>query len=489
MPSASLMENTSGLIQYSKSRENMNRRSLLKGGLLTGLGLPFIGLQDVAAIPLVNGKKAKNIIMMVSDGMSIGTLNMADLYANRILGRSSKWLGLYRDNKAVRALMDTASASSMVTDSAAASSSWGGGIRVKNGSLNVGMKGEKPQPIFQKFKEKGKKVGCVTTVPITHATPAGFCINIDNRGGQDIIAEMYLGLKFDVMMGGGHKYFSDKRAGGNLIPKYLTQGYNVAENRAEMLALDHSKPVLGLFAEDGLPYEIDRVHDQKLAKSTPSLAEMTVKAIELMKDHKDGFALQVEGGKVDWAAHANDLSGLIFDQLAFDEAVGKAIEFAEKDGETLVIITTDHGNANPGLFYADEANKKFDSLQNFKHSNTWLLAQLNQSFSEQKIIDLIKENQGFEMKKEDVKSLLVHFKDIVPGELYNEANLPFYEYGKILSKYTDVQWAGMNHTGDYVELTMFGPGSEKLKPFVKNYELHNFMLKAAEMPETFMVKA
>ncbi|WP_205903374.1 alkaline phosphatase, partial [Pseudomonas viridiflava] len=92
---------------------------------------------------------------------------------------------------------------------------------------------------------------------------------------------------------------------------------------------------------------------QELIKNTPTLAEMTVKAIELMKNNKAGFALQVEGGKVDWAAHANDLSGLIFDQLAFDEAVGKVIEFAEKDGETLVIFTTDHGNSNPGLFYAD----------------------------------------------------------------------------------------------------------------------------------------
>lgn len=465
----------------------MNRRSLIKGGLLAGFGLPLVGLKDALATPVGGSKKAKNIIMMVSDGMSIGTLNMADLYANRTFGRGSKWLDLYRDNKAVRALMDTASASSMVTDSAAASSSWGGGIRVKNGSLNVGMNGEKPQPILQKFKAKGKKVGCVTTVPITHATPAGFCVNIDNRGGQDVIAEMYLGLKFDVMMGGGSKYFGEKRAGGNLLPKFLTQGYKVAQNRNEMLALDKSKPVLGLFAEDGLPYEVDRLHDVALQKEVPTLAEMTVKAIELMKDNPNGFALQVEGGKVDWAAHSNDLSGLIFDQLAFDEAVGKAIEFAEKDGETLVIITTDHGNANPGLFYADEANKKFDSLQNFKHSNTWLLGQLNQSFSEQKIMEMIKENQGIEMKSDDVKSLLNHFKEIVPGQLYNESNLPFYEYGKILGKYTDVQWAGMNHTGDYVELTMFGPGSEKLKPFVKNYELHNFMLKAAEMPESLLV--
>lgn len=467
----------------------MNRRSLLKGSLAAGLSVPFVGLEKAIAKPQSGAKKAKNIIMMVSDGMSTGTLNMADLYSTRILGASSKWIGLYRDNKAVRALMDTASANSMVTDSAAASSSWGGGMRVNNGSLNVGPNGEKPQPILQKFKEKGKKVGCVTTVPITHATPAGFCVNINSRGGQDIIAEMYLGLKFDVMMGGGHKYFGEKRPGGNLIPKYLTQGYQVAENRNEMLSLNKSKPVLGLFAEDGLPYEVDRKHDESLMKSVPSLAEMTMKAIDLMKDNKEGFALQVEGGKVDWAAHANDLSGLIFDQLAFDEAVGKVIEFAEKDGETLVIITTDHGNANPGLFNASEVHKKFDSLQKFKHSNTWLLAQLNQSFSEAKIVDLIMENQGFQMKADDVKSLITHFKDILPDQLYNESNLPFYEYGKILSKYTDVQWAGMNHTGDYVELTMFGPGSENLRPFIKNYELHNFMLKAAAMPETTLVKS
>ena len=487
------MERISGLILYLKNKgrkiEYMNRRSLLKGGLLAGLAAPFTGIKDIIAKPTGGSKKAKNIIMLVSDGMSTGTLNMADIYSNRILGVGSKWLNLYRDNKGVRALMDTASANSMVTDSAAASSSWGGGMRINNGSLNVGPNGEKPQPILQKFKEKGKKVGCVTTVPITHATPAGFCVNIDNRGGQDIIAEIYLGLKFDVMMGGGHKYFGDKRPGGNLIPKYLTQGYKVAENRNEMLALDNSKPVLGLFAEDGMPYEVDRKHDESLMKSTPSLAEMTVKAIDLMKDHKNGFVLQVEGGKVDWAAHSNDVSGLIFDQLAFDEAVGKALEFAERDGETLVIITTDHGNSNPGLFNANDNNRKFDGLKNFKRSNTWLLAQLNQSFSEQKIIDLIKENQGFNMKSEDVKFLMNHFKDITPDQLYNESNLPFYEYGKILGKYTDVQWAGMNHSGDYVELTMFGPGSETLKPFVKNYELHNFMLKAAEMPESFLVKS
>jgi alkaline phosphatase len=466
----------------------MNRRTLLKGGLLAGISIPFLGTNDVLSMP-ASGKKAKNIIMMVSDGMSAGTLNIADLYKNRAFGQSSHWISLYRENKVVRALMDTASASSMVTDSAAASSAWGCGARVRNGSLNVGMRGEKPQPILQKFKEHGKKVGCVTTVPITHATPAGFCINLDNRDGQPIIADMYLSLRFDVMMGGGSKYFGNKRKDGSILPKFLTQGYKVVETKAEMQLLNNSKPVLGLFAEDALPYEIDRMHDPALMNSVPSLSEMTMKAISLMKDNKEGFALQVEGGKVDWAAHSNDISGLIFDQLAFDEAVGKVMEFAEKDGETLVIITTDHGNSNPGLFYASEADKKFDSLQSFKHSNDWVLGQLNQSFSEQRITDFIKEHQGITMKSADVRSLITHFKTIEPGQLYNESNLPFYEYGKILGNYTDVRWAGMDHTGDYVELAMYGPGSELLSGFVKNYELHNLMLEAAAMPAHYKVGA
>jgi alkaline phosphatase len=465
----------------------MNRRSILKGGLLAGLGIPFISVNDVIANTSFKGKRVKNIIMLVSDGMSIGTLNMADLHSLRTLGKGTNWLGLYRDSKGTRALMDTASASSLVTDSAAASSSWGGGMRVRNGSLNVGMKGEKPQPILQKFKEKGKKVGCVTTVPITHATPAGFCVNIDDRDGQAAIADIYLKLKFDVMMGGGSKYFGAKRKDGSILPKYLSAGFNLATNKQEMQSLNNAAPVIGLFAEDGMPYEIDRKNDPALLRSVPTLADMTVKAIELMKDHKEGFVLQVEGGKVDWAAHSNDLGGLIFDQLAFDEAVGKAIEFAEKDGETLIVITTDHGNANPGLFYSDEANVKFDKLKEFKHSNSWVLSQLSQNSSEKMVMDLIKEGQGIDFKQEDAKELLIHFKDIVKGELYNDHNLPFYEFGRIQSKYTDVQWAGMNHTGDYVELTMFGPGSENLKPFIKNYELHNFLLKAAEMPEHFIV--
>src|SRR5690606_27005997 len=118
-------------------------------------------------------------------------------------GKQSNWLALYEQNKVTRALMDTASASSLITDSAAASSSWGGGVRVPNGSLNVNADGTENTPILQKFKKAGKSIGVVTTVTATHATPAGFCITSKKRSDEPGIAVKYLDLGVDVIMGGG----------------------------------------------------------------------------------------------------------------------------------------------------------------------------------------------------------------------------------------------------------------------------------------------
>jgi len=192
----------------------MDRRKFLKGSALLS------GLFTISPLELWSSKRsteqlhsgsAKNIIFMVSDGMSLGTLSMADLYSRNILGKGSNWLNLYHDQKVSRALMDTASASSIVTDSAAASSAFGGGIRVKNGVLNMGANGEKHLPIWQKFKKAGKKAGCVTTVTITHATPAGFCVNSAQRNAEPQIAEMYAELELDVLMGGGDEFFNPEK--------------------------------------------------------------------------------------------------------------------------------------------------------------------------------------------------------------------------------------------------------------------------------------
>ncbi|MBK9150365.1 MAG: alkaline phosphatase [Saprospiraceae bacterium] len=422
---------------------------------------------------------------MVSDGMSQGTLTMADLFVRRRDGKGSFWMDLYRQQKVSRALMDTASASSLVTDSAAASSAWGGGHRVKNGRLNLGDNGEEYLPILQKFKKAGKKVGCVTTVPITHATPAGFCVVSKTRGEQAEIADQYLKLRFDVMMGGGLQYFTKRADKRNLLEEYKAAGYHVATDKLGMLGTDETKPVMCVFADNGLPYELDREMDATLKYNIPSLAEMTKKAIQLMKDHPKGFVMQVEGGKVDWAAHANDSAALIYDQIAFDQAVKAAVQFAEEDGNTLVIITSDHGNANPGLYYGKDADKNFEKLFQFKSTNDQILMNIKPEDSPDFLIDKVRNLQNYVLSREQAIDILASYKKLDDDKGYNPYKLPYEKYGAIQAEHTSVAFGSNEHSADYTELAMFGPGSELLKPFVLNTDLHYLMLQATGVANVF----
>ncbi len=469
----------------------MNRRKFFRNGSIAAIGTalisPFSTVLGANTLDLPKGKKAKNIIFLVSDGMSTGTLNMTDLYLNRTFGKSSNWMQLYKDRKIVRALMDTASANSIVTDSSAASSSWGGGVRVQNGVLNVGPNGEKYLPILQKFKMSGKRVGCVTTVPITHATPAGFSVNSASRNSQEDIAETYAELLFDVMLGGGDKYFnSEKRKDKNdMYGVFQKKGVAVVKTKNN-LAAANKIPLLGVFADDALPYTVDRNNDLTIQKEVPTLAEMSKKAIELL-DNPKGFVMQIESGKVDWAAHGNDIAGLIHEQIAFDEAIKVAMDFAEKDGNTLVIITTDHGNANPGTIYGKKANENFDSIQKYTASNEVLLNSIHNDDTVNAVQKKVMDANGIKLDDKNAEKILSYYDGLnkEEGGLYNYRKLPFKVYSDMQSATNSVGWISMDHSGDYVELAMFGPGSELLPAFVKNTDLHYLMLQAAEVENKF----
>ncbi|SEL34344.1 alkaline phosphatase [Parapedobacter koreensis] len=466
----------------------MKRRDFFRNAALTAAGAavlsPFESIaRDGRRVAVTHSvaKTAKNIIFMVSDGMSVGTLSMANMLNERRDGKLCNWMSLYHAGVANRGLMDTASANSLVTDSSAASSAWGGGVRVNNGVLNVTPDGSKPTPILRKFKAAGKAVGCVTTVPITHATPAGFCVNSNSRNDQPGIALMYHDLRFDVMMGGGTEFFSaDKREDKqDVFGKFAASGFQVAKTREEMLAIDAAAkeaPILGVFHQDGLPYALDRENDETLKKATPSLAEMVGTALRHLKKNRQGFVLQVEGGKVDWGAHANDVGALLYDQLAFDEALAVAIAFAEAEGDTLVIVTTDHGNANPGFF---GGNANFERMFNFKHTNEWVLQGINRDFTAAQVIERLEHAQGIVIKADEAMRLLTHYvTDRNEEGLYNPYRLPFAELAQIQQHYTSVGWGSMDHSGDHVEIAAYGPGRELLKPFVRNTDLHNLMLEA-----------
>jgi len=465
----------------------MKRRDLIKNAALGSLGLSLI--QSCASTNKLvetsaSTKRAKNIIFMVSDGMSSGTFAMADTLSKRQFGKQSAWLSLNIDRRSSRAMMETFSANSLVTDSAAGGSAWGGGKRVFNGRINQAEDGTCHTPILQKFKKAGKSVGCVTTVPITHATPASFSVCNESRRNQGQIAKQYLEAKFDVMLGGGREFFDKnlRSDGEDVFGSFEKSGFGVAQTKSELFGLEQSEnPILGVFHPSALPYTIDHLNSEEHKKNIPTLREMSMFAINKMKKNPNGFVMQIEGGKVDWAAHANDLGGLLYDQIAFDETIAAVLDFAEKDGETLVIVTTDHGNANPGLMYGSNADENFDRLQRFKHTNEWVFSQVTRDVSSSEFIELLAYAQNMVITKDEAIMITSKINSLNDEDIKNSNKLPFMPLAEIQKNYTSVGWVSDNHTSDYVEVTMFGPGSERLQSFVKNYELHDFMLLCSEI--------
>src|SRR5690606_35716799 len=150
------------------------------------------------------------------------------------------------------------------------------------------------------------------------------------------------------------------------------------------------KTLSGVFDDEGLPYEIDRKRSVELTNTIPTLAEMTEVAIKQMKDHAEVFVLQVESGKVDCASHAYDVAALMHQQLQSDESVAIAMKFTKQDRKTLVVLTTDHGNANPGMIYGKYADDHFDSLADYKYTNEYILNSIKADYSEFQIKDFVK---------------------------------------------------------------------------------------------------
>jgi len=472
----------------NSSKNSISRRQFLKSSALSSLGLGtfMLGGCETKSQSFQDRGKAKNVIFMVSDGMSAGTFNMADLIKRRQFGNTSQWVDLYNsDRKFHRGIMDMASLNSPVTGSAAAASSWGSGHRVNNEAVNMGPNGEEYKPIHQIFKDAGKKTGLVTTTRITHATPAGFGVNIDYRNKEDEIAQKYLEREYDLLLGGGARHFKpDSRDDGqDLISKFADKNYTIAQNKQELSQASANNQLLGLFYDSHLPYTIDHQAIEEHQQHIPTLAEMTDKALQHL-NNQDGFILQIEGGRVDHGAHGNDAAGMLYDQVAFDDAIKVALDFVDQRDDTLLIITTDHGNGNPALNAAGERYNDsapyFDRLQNFRHSNSWILSELDANSTISEIRERVEYATQLGIDKEQAQSL----QKALNGNLktiYDIKSYPSSVLGSILANYTSVSFTSGGHTSDYVELAALGPGIDNLDHFTRNTELFDLMVNAADV--------
>lgn len=466
---------------------SLTRRRFLKGaglaGLATGLTLPTV----TAATPPARAPsgKARNIIFLVSDGMNIGTLMLAHQYQLRRMNRPSAWVQLLerKDAAVHRGLLDTSSANSMVTDSAAAGSSWGCGHRVNNGTLNITPDGKAQRTILEKAKETGRKTGLVTTTRVTHATPASFAVAADNRNAEDLIAEKYLALQPDILLGGGARHFDPtaRTDGRDLAGDFRQAGYKIFRSAQDWPRLESGDRLLGLFHNTHLPYEVDRLNTPTLRAQIPSLAEMARRSLAHLDTHPGGFFIQIEAARVDHAAHANDTAATLFDQIAFDEAVQVALEFVEGRDDTLVIVTTDHGTGGlqvngrgPGYSDTDE---HFDRILTHTSYDNFLAG-----FPRGPI-----ERSTF------ARELPRIFPDTLPDERIEEILEPVnnvrgaggggsWSLGAALRPHllraTSIGWTSHEHTGEFVEFTAFGPGSDHFGRFILNKDVHWYMCEA-----------
>ncbi len=346
-----------------------------------------------------NTRRAKNIILFVGDGMGVTTVTAARIYQGEKAGRDGVSNKLAFEQLAYAAFSRTYSHDSQVTDSAPSASAMTTGVKSQNGVLNVSSvvaendcKAGLANPtttIAELAEIAGMSTGAVTTTRVTHATPAAAYAHAAGRdwegdadmkpediaaGCVDIarqLVEMRHGDGLDVVMGGGRNRFlpadvadpeypdkmGSRKDGRNLVEAWLRRHRGDAAyawNRAGFDALDprRTKRVLALFEPENMAFELDRAKD---AAGEPSLAEMTAKAIAILKRNPKGFFLLVEGGRIDHAHHGSNAARALEDTVAFDEAVKTALG-AVSLRDTLIIVTADHSHVLSMAGYPSRKN-------------------------------------------------------------------------------------------------------------------------------------
>ncbi len=459
----------------------LSRRSFLRNsGVAASIGVAAAGPSALAARS--SSRRARlgpglphRIIHVVADGMSLGTLSCADQLSHFERKRGLAWIDLMNRPEAHNALMDMRSLDSLVTDSAAASSSWGCGSRVRNGTVNVNSKGRPLDPINLLFGQAGWKRGLVTTTEITHATPAGFTVSVKDRGAGDDIAAQYLERRVEVMLGGAKNHFDpakrkDKR---DLWAEFAAAGYTVIRNRTDLRKAPSDRPWLGTFTEGHLPYSLDHRDDDSLRDTVPTLPDMVERALEHLGRHQH-FLLQIEGGRVDHACHNNDAAAALRDLLTLDEALALALRFQERHPETLVVVTTDHGNANLGLngmgsAYRDSSHR-FHNLSRVRASFPEILKLLKTTRTEAEAIALLEDRTGYRADPAKI-ALLLPFVNAKGSALFDQMNSDVAALGQLLANHLGIGFTGTTHTSDYVPLVAIGPGADRFRGLLRNTDI------------------
>ncbi|MBG9832168.1 alkaline phosphatase [Bacillus wiedmannii] len=420
-------------------------------------------------------RQPKNVIIMVMDGTSSSATTLARLYKGKPLALDEMVTGGVR----------TYSAESAITDSAPAATALATGNKSNSGYVGIlpsivsspGLKPieeeDKLRPVanvLEGAKRTGRATGIVATAEIQHATPAGFSAHHINRKRFDVIAEQQVYQNIDVVLGGGKVALLPikRKDGEDLVKVIQDKGYDFVETKDALLN-SKSKKIWGSFSHNALAFDMDR---EATNPEQPTLSQMTEKAIQTLSKDKDGFFLFVEGSKPDWAAHVNDPIGMISDVLAFDNAVAEALEFAKKDGNTMLIAVTDHGNS--GI-----------SIGNVNTTKGYNITPVSAYIG-----PLKKSKMTLEGATNKLKSDLSNVEDV--AKLYGLDNLTYDEKERVkaakkksdvgpilttlLANRANIGFTTGGHTGEDVFLYSYGP--QKPNGLIQNTDIAKTMAKA-----------
>ena len=270
------------------------------------------------------GKKVKNVILMIGDGMSL-----MHVYTAWAANRGKLWL----ENAQATGLSKTWAVKKLVIDSGSGGTSLATGVKTVYHAVGVDPEGKPLTSLVDVAKELGKDAGMAVTCRLWDATPCDFCChNIDRDKEEELVGD-YPTSGVDFVFGGGAQKFTNRKDGRDIFKELQKKGYHVSRTLDDFFAYDKNSRIFAV------PYDKDTpLPDER----GDLLARASMKGISLMNQNKNGFFMMIEGSQLDDYGHFNQLDLLMKETLDFDQTVGEVMKWAAKDGETLVVVTADH---------------------------------------------------------------------------------------------------------------------------------------------------
>ena len=446
----------------------------------------------------------KYVFMFIGDGMSSPQVNSAQVFNGCNESGLIDLKELTFTQFPVVGIQYTQDATSFAPDSASTATSLSSGFKTHSGVIGMGIdKTTKGTTIAEMLRDKGWKIGIVSTVTINHATPAAYYAHVASRNDYYEIGLQMAASDFDYF-GGGSVNQADN--GDKSIYEVLEDnGYLVTNDRDTILSLNSDSGKVYAYSpvlqDDGaMMYALDAEDDQL------QLKDFVRKGIDVL-DNETGFFMMVESGKIDWAGHANDALANIYDTLAFDEAIQVAVEFAKQHPEeTLIVVTGDHETGGMTIGYAATGyDTAFDILRNQKCSFVAfdeMVAERTAAgdFSFDVLMDMVEENFGLVAPGESAEGEALVMNDYEYARLqkaYDDAmsgNVDGYEesllYGgynpisvtltHIINNKAGIGWTSYAHTGLPVPVYAYGEGAEA---FIGSYDNTQVALRLMDLTD------